>query len=173
MKLKIGSLSCFSIKKREKRKKYYLLGYEIVIFLLRFVVTTNLFNKNIRKLNNYYSEIHLVVKGNGTQNILSNSYVGLNPSEVYVNGVKDNSCKRSCNLHGNLNNITLRFENQIESCKYMFYSVTSIIEVDLSNFDASKVKTMEYMLYIWSNLEIINLGNIDTSSVVNMKSLFS
>ena len=67
MKLKLESLSCFNIKKGEKRKKHYLLGYEIVLFLLRFVVTVNLVNKRIRKVNNYYSEIHLVVQGSGTQ----------------------------------------------------------------------------------------------------------
>jgi len=167
------NLSCFNIKKGEKRKKLYLFGYEIVLFLLRFVVTVNLVNKRIRKLNDYYSEIHLVVQGNGTQKILSDYYRGLNPSEVYVNGVKDASCRKSCNLYGNLNNITLRFENQIGSCKYMFKSVTSIIEVDLSNFDASKVKSMESMFILCSNLKKINFGNIDTSSVENMRTLFS
>ena len=55
----------------------------------------------------------------------------------------------------------------------MFERVTSIIEVDLSNFDASKVKSMAYMFFICSNLEKINLGNIDTSSVENMRTLFS
>ena len=46
---------------------------------------------------------------------------------------------KTCNLVGDKNNITLIFDTQIESCYEMFDGLTNIIEIDLSNFDASKV----------------------------------
>ena len=47
----------------------------------------------------------------------------------------------------------------------MFYFVENIIEIDLSNFDASNVKTMQYMFFGCSNLEKIEFGNINTPSL--------
>ena len=47
----------------------------------------------------------------------------------------------------------------------MFERLTNIIEIDLSNFDASNVRTMQYMFYGCSNLEKIEFGNINTSSL--------
>ena len=168
------NILCININKGKKKHKlkYYLIYYELLPFILKIVAVSNLVNKSIRKLNNYYSEIHLVVQGNGTQRILGSSF-NINPSEVLVNGIKDDSCVKTCKLTGNINNITIRFETQIDSCENMFRELKSIIEINLSNFDASKVKRMTYMFYLCSNLEKINFGNINTSSVENMRSLFS
>ena len=126
----------------------------------------------IRDLVDYFSEIHLIIQGSDNQQLL-NSGFEIEPSEVLVNGVKDDSCKKTCNLVGNKNNITLRFENQIESCYEMFSGLNNIIEIDLTNFDASKTTNMENMFRHCSNLEKIEFGNINTSSVENMRSLFS
>ena len=65
----------------------------MVLFLLK-VVSINLLNeKNIRNLNNYDSEIYLIIHGNGTQNILNDTF-DIEPSEVFVNGNKNNFCKK-------------------------------------------------------------------------------
>ena len=111
------------------------------------------------------SEIHLVIQGDGEQKLLSNLYSGVAPSEVLVNGIKDDSCSKTCNLEGDRNNITLKFDTLIESCYGMFYFVENMIEIDLSNFDASKVANMGYMFIGCSNLEKIEFGNINTSSL--------
>ena len=47
-------------------------------------------------------------------------------------------------------------------------NLRDIIEIDMSNFDASMVKSMGYMFFQCINLEKINFGNINTSSVENM-----
>ncbi len=42
---------------------------------------------NLRNLNDYhFSEVHLVIVGNGTQNLLGEEFI-YEPSEVSVNGV--------------------------------------------------------------------------------------
>ena len=55
----------------------------------------------------------------------------------------------------------------------MFQGLSNLVEIDLSNFDASKVTAMNNMLSSCINLEKINFGKINTSSVQRMDYLFS
>ena len=54
----------------------------------------------------------------------------------------------------------------------MFYELNSIIEIDLSNFDSSKVTNMKEMFSNCKKLIKITFGNINTSLVENMIKLF-
>ena len=117
------------------------------------------------------SEISLVLKGSETQNILSESFL-YSPSEIFVNGETGNCDSKTCYLNSDLNNITIRFNEDIQTCQNMFYDLVNITEIDLSNFDASHVTSMEAMFYNCSNLEKITFGKINTSSVDNMSQLF-
>ena len=60
------------IKRKTIFKEYYL--FRTLSFLLKISLVNLISIKNTRNLNNYISEIHLVIKGNGTQNILNNSF---------------------------------------------------------------------------------------------------
>ena len=103
------------------------------------------------------SKIHLVIQSSGQQTLLSDDYFTnfKRPSGVLVNGVKDDSFSKTCNLVGDRNDITLKFDTQIESCHDMFEYLNNIIEIDLSDFDSSKVTTMRWMFSGCSNLEKI------------------
>ena len=48
-----------------------------------------------------------------------------------------------------------------------------ILDIDLSNFDTSKVTNMSSMFFGMSNLTTLNLSNFDTSNVTSMFSMFS
>ncbi|MBQ2408699.1 MAG: BspA family leucine-rich repeat surface protein, partial [Bacilli bacterium] len=48
-----------------------------------------------------------------------------------------------------------------------------LTQLDLSNFDTSKVTNMDYMFYYCTNLTQLDLSNFDTSKVTNMQSMFS
>ena len=54
----------------------------------------------------------------------------------------------------------------------MFYDLYNISEIDLTNFDFSKITTMQAMFYGCIGLKNINFGNINTSSVTDMSQLF-
>ena len=60
----------------------------------------------------------------------------------------------------------------------MFYSkygeqeIKNILEIDLSNFDTSKVTNMGRMFSGMSNLTALDLSNFDTSYVTDMRSMF-
>ncbi len=61
----------------------------------------------------------------------------------------------------------------------MFYSrldeqkIRNILELDLSNFDTSKVTNMHAMFNVMSNLTTLNLSNFNTSNVTDMSYMFA
>ena len=57
--------------------------------------------------------------------------------------------------------------------KYNEQKIKNILELDLSNFDTSKVTNMETMFYGLSSLTTLNLSNFDTSKVTNMGGMFA
>ena len=158
------------MNKKIKLKESYLIL--ITTFLIKIVLINLITVKDIRNLNNYISEVHLVIKGKGNQRILYD-YFYAEPSEVIVNGISEgNSCKKSCDLDEDINNVVLKFNEQLKSCYLMFYYLENIIEIDLSLFDTSEVTSMISMFESCIDLEKITLGNINTSSVGSMDMLF-
>ena len=150
-------------------KEKYL--YPLLVFLLNIALISLSSTNSLRDIYSYQSEIHLVIKGSGNQELLNNIFKQF-PSEVLVNGVKDNSCNKTCHLNGDINYITLIYEEKITTCESMFCGLNNIIEIDLSNFDTSEVTSMYRMFKECSDLEKINFGNINTSSVTNMRTMF-
>ena len=53
----------------------------------------------------------------------------------------------------------------------MFYN-TSVTNLDLSEWDVSKVTTMQQMFYMCSSLKSVNISNWDTSACTTMSTLF-
>jgi len=163
----------YIFRQQQNKKQKYTSKHNIFFLIFLKLILVNLVNiKNIRNLNNYVSEIHLIIQGNGTQNILNSNYE-FDPSEVLVNGVKDDTCKKICNLTEDINNITLKFENPIKSCENMFRNLKNIIEIDLSNFDSSEVTSLFSMFRDCSSINLIDLSNLNTSKVNNMSNMFN
>ena len=134
------------------------------IFFL-FIINIILFPHILLK-----SEIRLIIDGTNGKRILHDYY---NPSSVIINGINKASCKDNCPLENGLNNVTILFDQELKSSAYMFEKIENIIEIDLSNFNASKIKNMEKMFCCCLNLKQITFGNIDTSLVKNMALMFS
>ena len=90
-----------------------------------------------------------------------------------MNGISiKNFCGKQYNLTENYNNVTIIFEEQIESCENMFNNIANITEVDFSKFDFSKVTNMKSMFKGCTSLEKVNFGYVNTSSVESMEELF-
>ena len=160
-------------QKRQKklRKIFYLFKLASFLFLFKFIPADLTAKNNIRKLNDNFSEIKLVVQGSGEKQILYSGF-SVTPSEVLVNGVLMDTPSKTVTLEGDKSNVSLIFNTQIESCYQMFWNCQDIIEIDLSNFDASNVKNMYWMFRDCINLININFKNINTTSVETMRGLF-
>ena len=176
--MKIGRY--FINKSRKKKCKqnfpFSKMASFIFIFILKYAFINLTMKNNIRILSNYFSEIHLVIQGTGAsdQKFISNLFYK-KPSEVWINGNRDSNCENTCKctLPVGKNNMTLRFDGEVNSFSQIFYNVANIIEIDFSNFDSSSVTTMYWMFYKCSDLEKVNFDNIDTSQVTNMECMFS
>jgi len=158
---------CGYIKNRLNNKLIIKIYTQFIFFII------NIIHLSYVK-SNEKSEIKLIIicQGKRELNFLNNLFYK-EPSDVIINEISKPSCKKSCELVEGLNNITIKFNNFIESCENMFQEITSIIEIDLSNFDSSRVTSMHRMFSDCSNLQKITLGNINTSSVINMEELFN
>ena len=55
---------------------------------------------------------------------------------------------------------------------YTFYNCSSLISLDLPNFNTSNVTSMNHMFYNCSSLISLNLANFDTSKVIRMEYMF-
>ena len=73
-----------------------------------------------------------------------------------------------------LNNLNLsNFDtSKVTDMQYMFCSCTPLISLNLSNFDTSKVTSMYYMFYNCTNLEYINLENFDETKLTSYNNMF-
>ena len=55
----------------------------------------------------------------------------------------------------------------------IFCECSSLIELNLSNFNTNNVTDMGYMFYKCSSLKELNLSNFNTNNVKDMSSIFS
>jgi len=145
-----------------------------------FYLFINLTHETSLKKLNLDSEITIVIKGNGTQQILSNSetivYSYTNyelPNKILINGILQNYIEKYVyNLTNQINHITMKWNNQITNCNGMFQQLTNIISVDLSKFDSSKVVNFDSIFYNSYNIKSIILANLNTSSSEIMAGMF-
>ena len=154
----------FRFRKKNKHKtgSYFLISNFFIIIILA----------NINIAFNYLSEINITVEGTGRQQILYR-YFQEYPNEILVNGVpQNNSDKYVDNLVDQSNIITLRWNYQVRTCSSMFSGSYNITNIDLSNFDTSKVVSFYSMFAFCDSLKSINLNNVKTSSAINMGWMF-
>ena len=147
----------------------------IVIFYPIFIFNKK--NKKFIKLNPIWN-IEIKIKGIGNKNILSQkkdkeNYFNYTPTQVYVNGVIQNYTGFTANLTSDINKVNIKWDYEITNCNFMFYGLTDILEIDLSNFDSSKVTNMIRLFQGCTSLTSINLKNFSTKSAKDMRSMFS
>ena len=78
-------------KGKIKRKYKCLLSFfKLVLILLKLVSVDFVTIKNIRYLDNFETEIYLVIQGQGNKRILNNTFTP-KPHKVLVNGQNENT----------------------------------------------------------------------------------
>ena len=55
----------------------------------------------------------------------------------------------------------------------MFWGCSSLINIDLSNFNTNNVTDMDYMFANCSSLTYIDLSNFNTNNATSMRGMFS
>ena len=60
----------------------------------------------------------------------------------------------------------------VESTRYLFYNCQSLTSINFNNFISSNIKDMQYMFYNCSSLVSIDLSSFDTSKVTSFSGMF-
>jgi surface protein len=55
---------------------------------------------------------------------------------------------------------------------YLFYGCSSLLSINLYNFNTTNVKDMSYMFYNCTSLKSINLSNFTTEKLTNLDYMF-
>ena len=121
------------------------------------------------------SSIKIIAKSNVTNNLITHGFtskISGDPDCQYIGQIFEGQKSDGRSIYSNRYNITVNFNEIFESCESMFENKINIIEIDLSNFDFSKVTSIRRMFYN-SRVTKINFGNINTSVLENMEELFS
>ena len=145
--------------------------YLIISILILIFIPVSYMKISIRKLNLLNNEISMRIYGKTNLRILYNKNKNT-PTELLIDG---NQCPINTNISGPTDryyNITMRWNYLLNNCSSMFFGLTEIIEIDLSNFDFSNVTTMKQMFYGANNIIKIDLSNSNTSLVEDMSYLF-
>ena len=133
---------------------------------------TNDNNKN-RKLE-LSNEIKIRILGKGDQYIL-NSGFSSKCTEITINdkpGVLEENNMVS-NLENEENIIVMKWDYKLTNCRMMFMDLTNLIEIDLSNFDASELQSMSEMFNSCKNLKSVIIGkNFDSLKLKDMSLMF-
>ena len=148
---------------------------------IKYVIILNLINIIFLRERSSFIEfqsynITLKIKGIGTKKVFSSSNsfnIIYHPNKVYINGNETNEVHHSYYLDQIDNYIELIWNNCITDCQFMFSGCSDIYEINLANFDTSKVIHMNRMFQDCSSLTSLNLSNFDTSKVIWMNHIFS
>ena len=136
---------------------FHLLKHLIIVFC---IIPANPIPKSGCKhiLFSKLNQILLKIKAAGTISIINSDY-NFKPSSYYLN--EDSNPKTFTNSSIELinieNEVKLIFSNFINTCNSMFKGCSQIIEIDLSNFDSSNVKSINYIFYECTSLKSIKL----------------
>ena len=154
-----------------------VLIFKYLILLLSFIKVKPFRNqKNNLILFSGLNQILLKVKGNNFVKIL-NPYYNCTPTSYNLNNnpnqITFNSASIQITSSENENEVTLLFENEVESCNSMFKGCSHIIEIDLTNFRSSNVRNIDSMFEDCTSLKKIKFGNFRTSNIHdNMEKIF-
>ena len=166
--------------KHNKYKIIFISYYNLLFLFMTFIfiilldyILTEKVNNNFRNLSNKNIINIKVLKPDLTERSKIR-VTNIIPDYIYLNGNLTKNEEGYIYIDNNItNNVSLVWNKYLKYCGGMFDSLENIIEIDLSKFDTSKVKSMKFMFFNCSNLESINLNNIITSSVVDMGNMFS
>ena len=179
MKYLNNKIDEYPIKKRKKKisSNKAIIKNDIIVIMIKGIminifclIKSNIFDLSyIRNT----SKITLKIKGTGNLYILSNHFENFNYlNEVFINGNRTETVANKYEFSKTDNDVELRFEDNITSCRNMFNGCSKIIEIDLSNFNTSKVISMFAMFYGCKSLTSLNLSNLDTSKAGTMGYMF-
>ena len=154
------------------------LKYTII---MKLIILMNLFIKTlpilqIHFIDFYFSNITLKLNGTGERKIFCSNTSKFNinyyPNLIYINNILQNSVNYTYNFNETVNDVKLVWNNPITICDFMFDYCPDILEVDLSEFNASNITAMSDMFAYCESITSINFGNINFPKLKTIGAMF-
>ena len=160
-----------------KKIKIDLIKYILLFFILIKNFSSLFIKCYQREIEYAFSYIDLKIIGTGNIKLYSDLFKGDKPNIIVGDKInftsnEINNVYYFANSEIIINNITRIWDNPLESTVNMFAECQNIIEINLSNFDSSKVTNMTLMFNKCTSLISLNLSNFNTSSATEMRSMF-
>ena len=149
-------------------------------FIIYYIIITNLITLGLTDESEESKYFNITLKINKIGNI-SIFYGGneqnmcneiLLPDIVEINGINQSIITNYYYFNRTENIIKLKWENKLNNTNCLFYKCFDIIDIDLSQFDLSKVTSMDYMFYGCSSLISLTFPNINISQPTSMNYMF-
>ena len=158
-------------------RKYIIINaFKLIIINIFCQIETNFLNDLFSF--HHSSKITLKIKGIGDKYIFGNeklyNFTGINYlKRIYINGNEQNMIKYKYYFNETNNFVELIWDDNLNNCGFMFFRCTSIIEINLSKFNTTKIEFTDRMFAFCSSLTSIDLSNFNTSQVIDMHSMFA
>ena len=124
------------IQRRYIKKNKYKFNGIYILFFYFFIITKFFFSQFIKcnhgQINLSSSYINLKTIGTGRKELYSGYYKGNKPNIIIINNYTNNEILNTYNFNNpenNINNITLIWNNLLNSTSYMFYNCKNIIDI--------------------------------------------
>ena len=117
--------------------------------------------------------ITMKFKGTGKEEIFTNEKDGIDcPDRIYINGTLalNKTCKYK--FPNEIVMIKMEWDKIFIHCDEMFANISNILEIDLSQFNTSFIKSASYMFENCKSLHFVNISYIDISSLINIENIF-
>ena len=156
-------------------KKNFLFCFFIFIHLIN---RSTLYLRQNERITNYENQIIMKVKDSGRQQLLSANYrtsvPWALPTNVFLDGnsVQFSDSDVSVDVDDNNSIIKMVWDKRINCTYYMFFSLSNIVELDLSSFDLSEVISAAHMFEGCTSLVSLDLSNCNTSKIQYMSYMF-
>ena len=147
--------------------------------LCEYNINTEDLNKDIQILNYLNEELKEEIINNYKQIGKTDYILEINEDEInseicdlYLNNERINfSYKYKFEKEGKYS-LKILFKKEIKNMSFVFFNCSSLISLNLSNFNTNNVQDMSHMFYRCSSLTYLNLSNFNTNYVKDMSYMF-
>ena len=116
--------------------------------------------------------ISISFRGSGKHQIFGNKYNDSLPIYSIVNKERSYILNKEIWLNNSYTTVIFEWKEEIFDCSYMFSGLSTIENINFTEFNFKRIINMTCMFCNNNNLKYIEFGNLDTSSVISMEKMF-